>query len=772
MATIRSSFDLPGLPPWSRRPVRWAGAALLLYVVVEVLFGRSRTTSVLGVPFPTGISLGILVNGALIGTLYALIAFGLILIYRANRLISFAQAGLGSVPAVAALLLVTNRGVPYGVAVVLMLIGSALAGFLVEVVIMRRFRDSPRLIATVATIGIAQLLALVEVYLPQWIGGRALPPTSFPTPFDRFKVTIGGVIFNGNYVAIIVVASAVVAALAAFLRFTRVGIAVRASAENADRASLLGVPVKRLSTYVWVIAAMCSGIAVFLQGPVIGLPLGGTISPIILLYGLAAAVVARMESLPTAFGAGMAIGVIEQASFAGTSKPDLSAALMLPIILAALLAQRQHLSRAFDTGISTFRALQEFRPIPVQLRDLPEVVRTRRAGLAVVGALFLTAPFLLGAARANFASLVLIFAMVGISVVILSGWAGQISLGQFAFTGVGAAVAGGLAANHHQDFFVTIGAAAVCGAVVAILIGLPALRVQGLFLAVVTLAFAATVQYVVLSHDYFGWLLPKRGAFVTRPVFYGRLDATSDRAFYYVILAFLLLAYLSAKSLRASRSGRVFIAMRDNVRAAQSYGASSAGSRLAAFAIAGAIAAVAGALLAYQQQAVDQDSYGVLVSLDVFVFTVVGGLTSLPGGVLGAIYYEGLQYIGPGLGLSQLAVLGTGVGVLLLLLVLPGGLAQGAFRLRDAGLRRLADRKGIHVPALVADRSRWKPTANPRTTCCSRRRCTGPRRSRRPGRKSRRPAPTGRGPGPSFDAPSATSGYRSQRPATTSTFRT
>jgi branched-chain amino acid transport system permease protein len=590
---------LQSLPSWARR----AGLAVAwphgLVVAVELAFGGKVKSHLLGVAIPHGIPLGILINGAILGMLYALLAFGLILVYRANRIINFAHAGLGLVPAVTALLLVTNHGWPYPASLAVMLVGSALVGGVVEL-IMRRFWTAPRLIATVFTIGLAQVFVYLELKLPGWISGRPALPFNFPTPYSNFKLEIGGIIFSGDYFAIIVAAAAVCAGLAAFLRFTRVGIAVRASAENADRASLLGVPVARLSTIVWVLAGLCSGLAVYLQAPVTALPTGGTVSPLVLLYGLAAAVVARMESLPIAFAAGMGVGVIQQAAFAGSSRPDDAAALMLPVILGALLFQRKRMARAFDTGIASFKSLQEFRPIPRELRGLPEV-RNARIGIAVVLAgIAIAAPWIVGTGRTAFCTLAVIAGMVAVSLVVLSGWAGQISLGQFAFVGVGAAVAGGLATRHHQDFFVTLAAAAIAGAVVAVLIGIPALRVPGLFLSVVTLGLAASVQYALLSRDRFGWLLPPSDAYVTKPVLYGRFDlADSQIAYYFLCLGLLALVCLSAWSLRHSRSGRLFIGMRDNERAAQSCGANATRTPRAALANAGANAALAGARSAY-----------------------------------------------------------------------------------------------------------------------------------------------------------------------------
>src|SRR3954470_16561151 len=614
---------LPAPPTWLRRGLHAVGWAVGVVAAVELAFGRRTTSHLLGVPVPHGVPLGVLINGAVLGMLYALLAFGLILVYRANRIVNFAHAGLGLVPAVTALLLVTNRHWPYAVSVAVMLVGSALVGGVVELV-MRRFWSQPRLIATVFTIGLAQIFVYLELQLPDWIAGRPSLPTSFPTPYARFHADIGGVIFSGDYLAIVVATAAVCAGLAAFLRFTRAGIAVRAAAENADRAALLGVPVARLSTIVWVLAGLCSGIAVYLQAPVTALPTGGSVSPLLLLYRLAHAVVARMESLPIAFAAGMGVGVIQQGAFAGSSRPDDAAALMLPVIVGALLVQRRRMARAYDTGVASFRALQEFRPIPVELRGLPAVRRARLGGTGALVALGLAAPFLVGTSRTSFCTLAVLAGMVAVSLVVLSGWAGQISLGQSAFAGVGAAVAGGLATRHGADFFVSLAVALLAGALVAVLIGIPALRVPGLFLSVVTLGLAATVQYAILSRAHFSWLLPPNGSYVTKPLLYGRVDLSrSDIGYYYLCLGFLALAWLSAWSVRHSRSGRLFIGLRDNERAAQSLGANATTTRLAAFAISGAIAALAGALSAYQSQ-VDPGSFSMVVGLTAFLYAVVG----------------------------------------------------------------------------------------------------------------------------------------------------
>jgi ABC-type branched-subunit amino acid transport system ATPase component/ABC-type branched-subunit amino acid transport system permease subunit len=685
-----------------RRTGLCAAGALLLVLAMQAVFGRSSTGRLLGVlPFWDGIPTGVLLNGAVLGTLYALVAFGVILVYKASRILNFATAALGAVPGVLALLLVYD-GVPYLLALGIAVVGAVVTGVVVETLILRPFRTQARLVVTVATIGLAQLLVLVEAFLPRWIVGENIAPTSFPTPFAAARVEIGGVILTGDYLAILVLAGLLMVGLAAFFRFTDTGIAVRASAENSDRALLLGIPVTRIGTLVWVLATVCSALAVFLRGPVVGVSIGTNLSPVLLLYGLAAAVIARMSSLPVALAAGMAIGVLEQGSFFATSKPDLSVALVLPVLLVALLRQRRSLSRATDAGVTSFRALREYRAIPVELRHLPKVRAFRIGSRVLVAVLALGAPYLVGDSQTGFVTLIVVYAIVAVSLVVLSGWAGQISLGQFAFAGVGAGVAGGLVAHSDADFFVAMTAAVISGAVVALVIGVPALRVPGLFLAAVTLAFAATVQNLFLKPEYVGRLVPDPDDVIGRPVLWGRVDTADDRVFYYVCLVGLVLCYLSARSLRSSRSGRVFVGVRDNVRAAQGFGVRNQASTLAAFAVSGAMAAMAGALLAYQQGAVDSTAFPLQLSLDAFVITVIGGLSSLPGAIAGAVLYQGLRYFNPFDGFFTVAI---SSGVLTLLTVAPGGLAEVGHRVRDRFLRRVAADAGIVVPSLLADRN-------------------------------------------------------------------
>jgi branched-chain amino acid transport system permease protein len=179
-------------------------------------------------------------------------------------------------------------------------------------------------------------------------------------------------------------------------------------------------------------------------------------------------------------------------------------------------------------------------------------------GLLVVAA-FVVAPYIVSPGQLNKLTLIPLYAIVAISLVVLTGWAGQISLGQFGIVGIAAAVSGGLVANHNVDFFVALAAGILAGVIVALLIGLPALRVQGLYLAVTTLAFGGAMENYFLKRRY--WvgqhILPTSDADrVVRPLLWGRLSIDSDAAFYYFCLVFLAIALLAARSFRRNRSGR------------------------------------------------------------------------------------------------------------------------------------------------------------------------------------------------------------------------
>lgn len=683
-----------------RRVVGRAGGALLILWLALLIQRRFLEVPV-----------GVLVQGVVIGGLTALIAFGLALIYRANRIINFAQGDLGGIPASLGVILILGSGFPYFVALPIAIATGIALGAFVEFVFVRRFFKAPRLILTVVTIGVSQILAGVATALPRAFGLESLQNT-ISSPL-ALSFNIGSVRFGGNEIMAAVAVPLVIAALAAFFRYTNIGIAVRASAESADRASLLGVPVKRIETIVWVVATVLATVAIFLRAGILGLPIGSVLGPTILLRALAAGIVGRMERLPVIFTASLALGVLEAALTYRGEVALIDPALFVIVLGTLVLQRRRSGSRVDDDATSSWQAALDVRPIPRELRDLPEVRWGIRGVLGLGILALLVLPLMLGEGQINLAAVVLIWTMIAISLVVLTGWAGQVSLGQLAFVAIGAVIGGYLTTTRQWDISLALLGAGVAGALAAVVIGLPALRIRGLFLAVVTLAFALAVSAVVLSPVYLPWIPSGR---IDRTALFGRIAIDSEQRYYYFCLGILVLLVSMVRGIRRSRTGRVLIGVRENARAAQAFGVSTTRAKLTGFAVSGFIAAVAGAVFVHHQQSLGLSAYDVSQSRRAFTMVVIGGLGTIPGAFLGAFFIQGVDYfrnVFPEVIRPYLQFLTSGIGLILVLLLLPGGFSQGFYGLRDRLLRRVAERRQLLVPSMVADSRSIVASAGP-----------------------------------------------------------
>jgi len=305
-------------------------------------------------------------------------------------------------------------------------------------------------------------------------------------------------------------------------------------------------------------------------------------------------------------------------------------------------------------------------------------------------------PFAMSQAQVSQGATYAIYGIVGVSLVVLTGWGGQISLGQFGLVAVGASVSGAFTSSAHLPFPIAALLGCLAGSGVAIVLGLPALRIRGLYLAVTTLAFSVAMSSFVLNKDRFRVLVPDK---VGRPRL-GFLDFNDERAYYFLCVGGLLLALFAALSLRRTRTGRALIAMRDNERAAQSFGLSLVRVRLVTFAIAGFIAAWGGVLLGAQSRAVRPETFVPEQGIQMFLMAVIGGLGSVTGVLTGAIYLGATTLFLKG-AVAQL--LASGAGVLMVLLLYPSGLGGLVFSVRDAWLRRIALREKIYVRSLLGD---------------------------------------------------------------------
>ena len=481
---------------------------------------------------------------------------------------------------------------------------------------------------------------------------------------------------------------------------------MRAAAENQDRALLLGVPVRRLQTIVWAVAGALSTATFITKSPFTGVVPGALVGATAILPGLAVAVIARFQSLPMALAAGIGLGIAEWTIRWNVQAESIFDVTFLVVILATLLLRKEKASRA-ETGESSWDSAGVLKPIPSELRDVPEVRWVRRGLAAVVAAVTIFVPLTLSPSTVTTLSFALVWGLVAMSLVVLTGWGGNISLGQFGIVGIGAMAAGNLLTRWNIDLFVAMALAMVVGAVVAVAIGLPALRIRGLYLAVTTIAFAVALDSYFLNPVNFPDFVPST---TFPPVLWKRYDMDSQWVRYEFCLAVVALAALLVRAIRRSRPGRVMIATRDNERAADALAVPTTRVKLQTFVFSGALAGLAGALyvLVLTPVGAGQGTFPPGASIEAFSYAVIGGLGSVAGAMSGVFFFRILDFVlakqFSGEVVTILRYSLSGAGLLWILYFLPGGLWQFVQRQRDRYLRRVAARRHLLVPSLVADK--------------------------------------------------------------------
>jgi ABC-type branched-subunit amino acid transport system ATPase component/ABC-type branched-subunit amino acid transport system permease subunit len=625
----------------------------------------------------------ILIIGALTGLAYAVLGVGLVLVYRATRVINFAYGEIGALAAAVLAKLVLDEHWNFYLAFVVMTLAGGAIGAAIDLGVVRRLFRAPRLILVVATIGIAQVLFFAQAVLP-----GIDRPAQYPTPL-RSTLKVGNLLLRSEHFMVVLLVPAIVVLLALFLNRTPYGVAIRAAASNPDAAELAGISTKRISTLVWVLAGMLSAITAILinplRGTIVGVPTVA-LGPGLLLRALAAGLVGRLESFPLVVVGGVALGVVEAVTFANVADPGAADALIFVLVLVLVLTHVR--GRRRDGEEATGYSLSpKVKAIPARMlavgyvRRLPQI-----AALASLAAAVLL-PVLVRSAAQNFLfSRVILYAMVALSVSIITGWAGQLSLCQFAIVGFGSMTTAALV-NRGMPFVPAVIYATVGGVLVALLIGAPALRIRGLYLAVTTLAFAVAARGWLLSRDVF---TDGQSTVSVPRATVGPFDLHSQRTYYYLCLLVLMAVVAMAVLLRRSGIGRTLIAVRDNESAASSFTVSPTVAKLTAFGVAGGVAALAGALFAGLRVQFGPEAFGVDESLQVVAMAIIGGLGSVTGPLLGALYVIGIPaLIGETLGVRLLT---SGAGMLALLLYLPGGLMQIVYHARDAFVR-LATRR-------------------------------------------------------------------------------
>jgi ABC-type branched-subunit amino acid transport system ATPase component/ABC-type branched-subunit amino acid transport system permease subunit len=499
---------------------------------------------------------------------------------------------------------------------------------------------------------------------------------------------------------------------------TPFGLAVRASASNADTARVYGISVKRTSTTVWTIAGAFAGLTAILVAPLLSVTPGNIVAagavalgPSLLLRALVVALIARMYSLPMCIVGGVAVGVFERIVLLNVSERNQSVVDLYLFVAALVLVTFVVRNRRDDTGWSLST---QVKPIPDRLRSLWYVRRLPAIGFVLLfGFLALLPAFLTQQSQLFLWTEIAIYALVAASITPLAGWAGQLSLGQFAFVGLGAMSLVVLRDGHdipvpfnawdmsfHMAWLPAVLVSVLVGVLAAVIIGIPALRVRGLFLAVITLAFA-----VMCSNWLFGRPLFTGSQYGTTtprldPPVLGSIDFSNRRSMYYLCVGVLAVTTIVVGRLRRTGIGRSMIAIRENEDMAAASTVAPNRLHVLSFAISGGIAALGGCLLmTVREQVTPTQAFGPEESLRVVATAVIGGLGSIAGPVIGALWVRGLPVIFNDT--PQVRLFTSSIGLLILLMYFPGGLMQIVYRLRDALLawadRRL-DARGVVAP--------------------------------------------------------------------------
>ena len=656
-------------------------------------------------------------NGLVNGLVTGLLAMGLVLIYRSTRVVNLAVGNMGLVGASLLALLVLNYHFPFWLALALSLATGTLFGTVVDLVVVRRLFHSPRVIVLMATVGVAQMASGISGSYPE-INMRG---NKYPTALSGVFEDVLGLRITGPQFAILIVVPAAAIALAWMLRRTTFGKAVEASADNPSLSRLACVNPKMVSTFVWTIAGLLSTVSIVLLSAHVGNPAGlNNLGMLTMARAMLAFVLAGRRSFGRAVGFGALCGVSEAVlRFNFLTEPGLFD--FVGFVLVVAIVYQQSRSSPDD---ATFAFTPKVRRPPERAQEIWWIRHMPRlAGTVILLAALLLPVVVTRPSRHLLYATIACYAICALSLTVITGWAGQLSLSQMAFAGLGALLAAALNRGLEMDVWIidfqapglpylaSIAVAAVVIAGVAVLVGLGALRVRGLQLAVITFMLAvAAEQYIyrqpLLSDGNSGSVSFRRGTVLG-------LDVGSQRAYYYFCVAVLIAVFVLVVRLRNSGIGRCTIAVRDNPDTASAYTISPTRSKLVSFALAGGIAALGGAMLGglFQNIPFAERYYLIDDSLRLVAMVVIGGLSSLSGPLVGALWVIGLPAFFPDNGLVPLFT--SSVGLLIILMYFPGGFAQIGYATRKVlydwavrGLPPAEPQPAAKSPAVPAARQR------------------------------------------------------------------
>ena len=580
--------------------------------------------------------------GLAAGAIYSVLASSLVGIYAATGIINFAQGtiGLYSVYLVAALRTDGSLVLPIGtlslgseddptsmeLALVLGVVSAVVWALLAHVLVFRPLRHAPVLAQVVASVGLMLFLqALVQLrFDTENLFAQSILPEN--------TVEIAGAVVNVSDLILAGVAIAVSLLLWAYFRLTTLGVATRAGSEDELAARLSGYSPDRLAAVVWVTSGAATGLIVVLASFTIGLTV--TSYTFFVIPALAVALVGRLTSFGIACAAGLVLGAFQSVIWWLATKtwwPEwaqagLGDAVPFVIVVVALFL--------LGGRIPSRGSLGEVRMPAVRIPRI-RVVPTVAIFAAVVIAILLTS----GTWRFGVVTSV-ILTLIALSLVLLTGYLGQISLASMAFAGAAGFALSKLTTNWNVPFPFSMLFAALIATGLGVLVGVPALRIRGAQLAVVTLAAALAIQSFVFNNPA---ITAFEGNMIADPTLFGIDLGVRDGTnlvtlrFALMVLVVVAIATLAVLRFMGGSTGRAFLAVRSNERAAASVGINVAATKLLGFALSAFLAGIGGCLIGYSRGQLSAGSFTVMIGLTLLAMTYVGGITSFAGAVIAGI---------------------------------------------------------------------------------------------------------------------------------------
>lgn len=517
---------------------------------------------------------------------------------------------------------------------------AVVLGLVVYVLVFRPLRQAPALARVVASLGL--LLYLQEIVRLRFPVSGASVITRRPVLAEE-PVALLGTTVTENRLILAGLVVLIAAVLGAAFSYTRFGLATRAAAGNEKGALLLGISPDRLASVCWAVASVLAGMAVILIEPIAGL--SATTTTLLVIPALAAALLGGLESFAITTAAGLGIGMVQSLILGWSVRPDthwipdwipttgIQQVVPVLVIIGVLIWRGDALPDR--SAVAGWRLPPSPQPRHVTAWTVA-LVGLASAGLLTFGS---------GYRHALIVSMV--FALLTLSVVVLTGFSGQISLAQLAFAGV-AGFASIRLTEHHVPFPIALVLASLLATVIGVIVGYPATRVRGMSLAIATLAMAVAIEELVLASPSFSH--GHAGSSAPRPYLFGLdvgIGATGTgnfrATFGFVCLGVLTLASLAVINLRRNRTGLRWLAVRANERAAAAAGIDVTKAKLGAFAVSSFLAGLCGVLMAFSVTTLSPTSFLVIGSLVAVALTYLAGVSSVSGAlVAGALAQAGI----------------------------------------------------------------------------------------------------------------------------------